>query len=84
MQLTIDVPDDSPLATEVQSWADGGSYDLKVRQTSMGMFELLEAEASEPDEEANNEGDMPAEDGMRGKNPAMVVMIGKVRGGKEK
>jgi len=50
MQLTIDVPDDSPLATEVQSWADGGSYDLKVRQTSMGMFELLEAEASESDE----------------------------------
>lgn len=84
MQLTIDVPDESPLAQEIQNWTDGSAYELKVRQTGVGMFELLEAEASEAEEEQGGEGEMPSSDGMKGKNPAMVVMIGKVRGGKEK
>lgn len=85
MQLTINVPDDSALAQEIQSWQDGGNYNLGVRQTGIGAFDLLEAGASEAEEdevEQNNEGDVPAPDG---KNPAMVVMVGKMRSGtKEK
>lgn len=80
MQLTIQVPDGSELANQVNSWVDGESYELKVRQTGLGAFELLEAEASEDMGEQNNEGDTAAPDAS-GKNPAMVVMIGKMRGG---
>lgn len=82
MQLTINVPDDSSLAEQVGAWADGMSYELKVKQTGPGAFDLLEAEdAEEGGGEQNNEGDEPAPD-KSGKNPAMVVMIGKMRGGK--
>ena len=54
--LNIVIPEGSPIATEVESWEDGVMYVLKVKQTSPGNFEVIEAmpekeeEQGEPDE----------------------------------
>lgn len=79
MQLTIQVPDDSELAASVESWVDGSTYELKVKQTGVGSFELLEAGESEVEAEESPE--MESEGMSDGKNPAMEVMIGKMRSG---
>lgn len=81
MQLIIEVPDDSPLAKEIESWEDGMAYELGVTQTGTGAFTLDSAEAAEADEQ-NNEGDEVAPDAPKPKysNPAIAAMVGKKSG----
>lgn len=69
MQLIIEVPDDSPLAEEINSWEDGAAYNLGVTQTATGAFALNTAEPAEVVEE-----DVPAPD-AKYKNPAMSKMM---------
>lgn len=45
MKLVVNVPDDY-----AKDWEDGEEYELKVRQTSPGKFDLVESE-DETDEE---------------------------------
>lgn len=82
--LAITVPDEA-LSAEIDAWEDGQTYDLKVRQDSTGAFTLLEAAASEVEDEteasAPESDEMMAEKGgksvMKGGNPAIIALISK-------
>lgn len=49
MKLVVNVPEGY-----AKDWEDGEEYELKVRQTSAGQFDLVESE-DETDEETENE-----------------------------
>lgn len=48
MTLKVNVPD--AMEEEISAWQDGMGYELKVKQTGSGTFDLVEAEAGEAEE----------------------------------
>ena len=59
MQLVIEVPDDSPLVKQINSWKDGSGYELSVVQTSVGNFTLSDA-SEETQEEPGEDVEQPS------------------------
>lgn len=76
MQVTINVPDGSEMATEIASWQDGAAYEFNATQTAPNVFDATYVGMAEEAEEAEVEPEPPAPSPMH-KNPAIAKAMSK-------
>jgi hypothetical protein len=79
--LTVAVPPEQQ--SDVDSWADGEQYNLVVKQTGPGQFELVsssDAEGPNEDKGETDETDGGAAPGDMHDNPAVAVVMMKKKG----
>lgn len=83
MQITLNIPDGSDLAKQVESWQDGQNYEFGVTQTAPQTFDVVSAEPAEPEDTTGGEaeGETGGESDMGGsmpmhKNPAIAIVMG--------
>jgi hypothetical protein len=73
MQLMVNVPPDQ--ADAVNSWEDGKSYDVTVKQTGPMQFDLVKVDGENTDdEESEDEGEPETSEGGS-KNPAIAIVM---------
>jgi len=80
--ITVNVPTDD-MKVAIDSWEDGAEYELRVRQTAPGVFEMISGEAAEPEApemaeeaaEAPTPPKAPMGRKMGGENPAIALVI---------
>lgn len=77
MQVTINVPDGSEMATEIASWQDGAAYEFTATQTAPNVFDATYVGMAEV-EESVDAGDFKEIKGApRHKNPAIAKAMSK-------
>lgn len=71
--LTVSVPTEQQAA--VDSWQDGETYNLVVKQTGAGTFDLVSSGEPEGADDAAAAGEEP--DMSKSENPAIAIVMAK-------
>lgn len=73
-QMTVNVPDE--MQSDVASWEDGKSYQVTLKQTGAGTFDLVSVDNT--DTEANEQPPETEDSGAPANaNPAIAAMMNK-------
>lgn len=77
-QLTVNVPDE--MANDVNSWQDGKSYQVTVKQTGAGQFDLVSVDNTDTESNMDNKGEGAGDAeaaNPASPNPAVAILMKK-------
>lgn len=75
MSITVNVPDNQQDA--VNSWQDGQTYDIQIKQTGPAQFDLVSTGSDEAGEDATASGGGDMESGQTDNPAVALIMAGK-------